>query len=1042
MKTFYTLLIACLLIQTNAFSQVKPWPVMRNSPKLEDIKTHFDSWLESQEEKEPLLDQTENEMDGMRTKFMRWYYLMQTRLDAEGRLPDPATAAREWHEYTLAHPPINNGTRSAGWEPFGTDEVPSDGGGVGRINVVQLDPSNPDIIFIGTAGGGVWKSPDAGATWLPLTDGIPVTSIADIAIDPINTNIIYIATGDGYGYEATWQTDNDFWGGLYSAGVMKSTDGGFTWEPTGLSYLQEEMEIVQRLIIYPDDPDILLAATRNGLFRTSDGGTTWNLVENTHFHDLAINSCDADIMYAVGDQDVYKSTDAGATWSLFENNIGSAGDRMSIETTDADPDLIYLLTGNWSTYFYKSVDGGDNWTSVTSPSSKTYFYGYYDNAFAVSDVNGNLIFAGGLEIASTTNGASSWTKKSNWDSPGSSSYVHADNHAFACHPTDENIIYSGNDGGLFISFDKGGNWTDLSNGLRIAQVYRIGLCAADPTRVISGWQDNGTNLFDGTSWEEVDLSTWDGMEAIIHPTNPDTMYLSHQYGDIYRTYNGGSSWTYVAPTYGGWVTPYVMDPNNSSILYYGALGSVYKTTNAGNSWSAKPAALGNYAFALAVAPSNSDYVYAASLNVLKISTNAGDAWSDITSTLPVGTIGINYIAVNNLDEEKVYVALSGYADGEKVYYSEDAGTSWTNISGTLPNVPVNTIVYENNSPNRVYIGTDFGVFYKDDFISDWVLFQTGLPNVMIHELEINYTSNKIVAATYGRGIWQSDLAEGPVINTIVPATQYCNYESVDVSYTSTITFNPSNIFTAELSDASGSFSSPVVIGTLAGTAATGVITCIIPVDAVEGSLYRIRVNSSDYALTGNDNAFNISIGCKTPTGLTVSELADVSVTLNWNEMYCAESYDIRYREVGGTWLGLTSSTNSKVVSGLTINTEYEWSVQSVCLTSPIEITSGYSADETFNTLQTSVDNIDSELISVFPNPAKDKTVIHYSVLTPGDCSITVFDISGKEVLLVYSGWLSAGDRTIEMDCKSLSAGMYVLKLISGNTEYKTNLVIE
>lgn len=1042
MKISHILLLACLLAPAITFSQNKPWPVMRNSPKLEDIRTEFNAWLDSREPKEPLPDAMENKLDDMRTKFMRWYYLMQTRVDAAGRLPDPATAAREWHAYTLAHPPVNSGTRSGGWEPFGTDEVPADGGGAGRVNVIRLHPGDDNVIFVGTASGGVWKTPDGGATWLPLTDGIPVLSIADIAIDPINPNNIYIATGDGYGYEATWQTDNDFWGGLYSAGIMKSTDGGFTWEATGLSYLQEDLEIVQRLLIHPDNPDILLAATRNGLFRSDDAATSWSNVEDTHFYDMAFKPGDADIVYAVGDRDVYKSTDAGETWTLLKNNLGEAGDRMSIETTAADPDFIYVLTGSWTTDFYKSSDGGSNWEYMNSPASKTMFFGYYDNAFTVSDVDENLVFAGGLEVTRSTNGGSNWSKKSEYYPPEGDSYVHADNHAFLCHPTDENIVYSGNDGGLFISHDKGESWTDLSDGLRIAQVYRLGLCAADPSIVLSGWQDNGTNLFDGTHWEEADLSTWDGMEAIIHPEHPDTMYLSHQYGDVYRTYNGGADWEYVAPGYGAWVTPYIMDPNNSSVMYYGAYATVYKTTNGGNSWSAKPSGLDNYIFALAVAPSNSNYVYAATLSQMKRSVNAGDSWTDITATLPVGSIGINYIAVNNLDEEKIYIALSGYSDGEKVYYSEDAGDTWTNISGTLPNVPVNAIVYENNSANRVYVGTDIGVFFKDDFNSDWVLFQTGLPNVMIHELEIHYTSNKLVAATYGRGIWQSDLAANPVINTTVASAQYCNNETLDVHFSCDITFNPSNVFTAELSDASGSFTSPVVIGTLTSTASTGVISCTIPVDAVTGNMYRIRVNSSDYPLTGNDNGFDIAIGCNTPSGLTVSDLTENSVVLHWDASYCAESYDIRYRESGGEWIGLTAATNSREVTGLAVNTEYEWSVQSVCLSAPVEITSGYSSIENFNTLQSGLAGGDPVLISAFPNPATDKATISYWLAVPGEYGITVLDISGKEVLPVYSGWLKAGAHSIAIDCKSLASGMYFIQLTTGQAEYKTNLIIE
>ncbi len=323
----------------------------------------------------------------------------------------------------------------------------------------------------------------------------------------MNTNIIYIATGDGYGYEATWQSDDDFWGGVYSAGILKSIDGGITWMPTGLSYTQDNLEIVQRLIIHPTNPDILIAATRNGLFRTTDAGTTWLLVDEKHCYDLALNTTNPDIMYASSD-DILISEDAGATWSILENNLCGAG-RSSIENTAANSNAIYCLFEWWG--LYKSSDGGVSWDSKNYPS--TTFYGYYDMALEVSDLDENLLFSGGLEVARSTNGGNTWQTKSSWDNWWTDEYVHADNHAFACHPLDNNIVYSGNDGGIFESSDKGETWLDKSEDIRIAQIYRLSTSATDPSRILSGWQDNGCNLWDGTSLDRIQGA--DGMEVII-----------------------------------------------------------------------------------------------------------------------------------------------------------------------------------------------------------------------------------------------------------------------------------------------------------------------------------------------------------------------------------------------------------------------------------------------------------------------------------------------------------------------------------------------
>jgi photosystem II stability/assembly factor-like uncharacterized protein len=1039
-----TLVVAGILAASPVCAQQTSEVYNRNGATLSELKAGFETWLEEQKEPDYPEDHVENEWDGLHTKFMRWYYLMQTRVDADGYLPNPAIAAREWQKYRELHPTYHS-TRAAGWEAVGTAEVPANGGGVGRINVVVLHPDDPNIIFIGAAGGGVWKSPDAGSTWTPLTDHIPVTSIADIAINPVDPDIMYIATGDGYGYEATWQSDYDFWGGVYSCGIMKSIDGGITWEPTGLSYMQDELEIVQRILIHPETPEILLAATRSGIFRSNDAGVTWTEVNPTHCHDMAFHASNPDIIYAVGNRDVWSSNDAGENWILLKDNLGDYGDRMSIETTAADDELIYVLSGAWSTSFFKSENGGSTWNNLTSPSSKTSFFGYYDNAFAVSPIYDALLFAGGVEVVRSVNGAESWTKKSSWNAYGTPEYVHADNHAFAFHPTNDSIIYSANDGGLFRSDDLGDTWTDLSSGLRIAQAYRLGTSLTDPDRVLSGWQDNGTNLWDGTTWEEVDVSTWDGMEAIIDHTDPDIMFLSHQFGGVFRTTNGGDSWTYMAASGGGWVTPYVMDPNDHETLYYGSDGAMYRTTDGGDTWQLKNSNLGGNAFAIAVAPSNSNVVYAASLTKIKRSNNMGDTWSSITSGLSLGDIGINYIAVSNIDEDELWIALSGYSDGDKVFYSANGGDTWENISGSLPNVPVNTIVYEHGSEHRVYIGTDIGVFYRDDYFDDWLPYMTGLPNVMVHELEINYTSQKLVAATYGRGIWQSDLAESPSINASVIGDYFCLNEIASVNYASTTEFLSGNTLTVELSDVAGSFDAPVIIGTLESAIASGNISCLIPIDQPLGNAYRVRVNSSLPAITGIDNGIDITIGCKQPVELISADITASAATLSWDAIGCAESYDIRYRESGGDWLELTTDLNSINLTGLTPLTDYEWSVQAVCMTDPTLLESGYTTEAIFSTSDEGVGILDNQLpfhFQVYPNPVSGPVQIDFDLTTPMRVQLTLFDRNGREVAILLDGPQASGKHRVNWNSDQLAAGVYTLQLIAGEETAIFDFVVE
>ncbi|MFN0275462.1 MAG: VPS10 domain-containing protein [Chitinophagales bacterium] len=1029
-----------------AQSSITPgsWPVMKNSPDFFEIQNRYYETYDSMVAAYELFGFEYNPNDDMEDKFKRWEYLMKTRVDANGNFPDPGIVFKETARYKELHPEFYAGARSAAWYPVGTADVPSAGGGAGRINAIILDPVNPDIIYVGAASGGIWRSQDAGTTWEALGDALPVTSIADIAIDPTNTDIIYVATGDGAGYEIDWQVDDDFWGGVYTAGILKSTDGGATWNPTGLSYLQDELEIVQALEIHDTNPDILIASTRNGIFRTADGGDTWTLVDATHCYDLAVNTSNPDIMYAVADEDVLVSTDAGATWSILENNLGNGG-RTSIETTEADADIIFVL--NQNNGFWRSTDGGATWENQKDPGAFASFYGYYDMQFDASPVDPEHLMTGGLQLArNSTGGDNNWATTSSWTGSGSD-YVHADAHCFAYHPTDPDLVYAGTDGGIFVTFDHGDTWEDLSDGLRIAQIYRLSTGQHADDRTLSGWQDNGSNLWDGSSWEEIDNSTYDGMEAIIDFTDADIMFINHQYGDLKRTENGGASWTY-EKCCGGWVTPVVMDPTDHNIMYYGdSGGDVFKSTNNGTSWTNKNSNLTGEVYSIAVAPDDPDVVYAASFTKVKVSDNGGDSWTNTTDFIPAGT-AVNYLAVSDTDPMKVYAAISAYSEGDKVYYSGDGGSSWTNISGTLPNVPVNTIVYENGSDDRLYVGTDIGVFTKDNADSDWEPYMEGLPNVMVHELEINYTRQKLVAATYGRGIWESDLYDAiiPTLATSVDMLSYCPAATLTVSYLATGVYTITNIFTAQLSDATGSFATPVNIGSITSSDLSGSIACTLPASAELGTGYRIRVVSSAPALTGLDNGADISISCPPPAGLITDEVTETNATISWDAVDCAASYNVYYREVGtSAWMLENTTTITYTIEGLDEFSSYEWTVSSVCVPTPDLVESDLGSLVEFQTLQ-GVGVTDAEMLeqsfTIHPNPVISSATIEFALLQAANVTLRVTDISGKTVHVLLNEMLNAGKHVLQLDKSSLPTGNYMLELSTEKNIVSRSVVIE
>ncbi len=652
--------VAILFASTSLHSQVN-----KGTPNFKDIKQQFYDRYQ-QLEKQGRVEKREDgeKEDGLIAKFKRWEYLMHSRTFPSGNMPQPGIQFTEWKKFN--ENPSNfspNSTQAAAWEVVGNSIVPSNGGGAGRINVVRLDPSNSNIIYIGAAGGGVWKTTDGGTTWNCLSDKFPVTSISDIAIDPTNPNNIYVATGDEDGYEASWQSDNDFWGGVYTAGVLHSTNGGTTWSQSWIKVPQEYKTLIQRLIINPANPNILLAASRNGIYRSNNGGSSWVKVLNNHCHDLEWKPGSSNTVYAGGNGIVYKSTNSGSTWSTLKTGLG--GGRMAIEVSAAKPDVIYSL--NQTGGFYRSDDNGTTWGSRNYPYAAN-FYGYYDLTFACSQDDADVLLTGGLNTARSVNGGTTWTTIDTWYGNSYPNYVHADKHAAIFYPGSTTSFLLGTDGGLFKSINSGTNFTDISNGLMIAQIYRVGTTPQNTDLYISGWQDNGCNRWDGTNWRQ--LYGADGMEAAIDYTDQNVMYETYQNGGLQRSLNGGLNWSYIAPAGGGWVTPFIIDPVVNTRLYFAGYSSftygIFKSENRGTSWTTVPGiSLGSYGTSIAVAPSNNNIVYASSLEKIFRADISLNTAVNITNGLPITKAGNNYIAVNNLDANVLVVALSGYTAGQK-----------------------------------------------------------------------------------------------------------------------------------------------------------------------------------------------------------------------------------------------------------------------------------------------------------------------------------------------------------------------------------------
>ena len=700
-------------------------------------------------------------------QFKRWEYLMEPRVYPSGKLVNPTK--RAWdedhryrgqsHKKTTSHSGewtslgIKNYTRTTGWN-----------GGMGRVNCIAFHPTDANTIFVGTPAGGLWKSSNGGTSWTSLTDGLPIIGVSGIAIDYNNPSIIYILTGDGDG------------GHTNSIGVLKSTNGGQTWLSTGLIWKNTNNVRGYKLLMHPGNSDILFAISTGGIHKTIDGGVSWTFVQSGWFRDIKFKPGTPTTMYAATSTTFFKSINTGDIWTSTATGLPTSGsNRIAIGVSAANNNYVYLLYGSSSGFagLYRSTNSG---TSFSIRSNSPNILGYevsspfdtksqssYDLAIAIAPNNINEVHIGGINCWKSTNGGSSWSYTSFWNEKNvlsaSGKYTHADIHALEFN---EGKLHCGSDGGIYCSANNAASWFDLSSGLVITQHYRLGGTPSTSNIIYSGTQDNGCNGWTGTSTMD-HVRGGDGMECIIDHSSSNRIYTCSQNGAIVRSDDGGATWSSAEPSgagSGAWVTPYIMHPGNSKILYAGYT-DVWRTKNKGKDWNALNTGSSNTHIALAMGTSDPDVLYAAERvsgsDILRHSDDEGDSWTTITSGLPVSSAKITYIAVHPSNANKAWVTFSGYTSGEKVYETTNGGASWVNRSGSLPNVPVNCIAAQGGDNDGLYIGTDVGVFYRNDDIGDWIPFRNGLPNVIVNELEIHLSSGKIRAATFGRGLWESEL---------------------------------------------------------------------------------------------------------------------------------------------------------------------------------------------------------------------------------------------------------------------------------------------
>jgi len=682
----------------------------------------------------------------------------------------------------------------------------------GRHADMAVDPKNPHVWYVAMAAGGLWKTTNGGLTFTPVFDNYGAYSMCCVLVDPKNSNVVWLATGENTNLRSATAGE----------GVFKSTDAGATWTRVGL----EHSEKIGKMAIDPRNTDVVYVAAQGplwssggdrGLYKTSDGGRTWKRVleisENTGVTDVVLDPRNPDVVYAAAYQRrrhagmligggpegaIYKSTDGGATFKKLTNGLPTVDiGRIALAVSPQNPDVVYasITAQGKESGFFRSADRGETWVKESDwNTNDPQYYGelfpdpfHFDRVCALATVN-----------ACTNDGGKTF-KTLNWN-------VHVDNHHIGFDPTDSLHIWSGNDGGLYESFDGGVTWRHFQ--IPATQFYSITLDDALPFyNIYGGTQDNGSIGTPSRSAhssgirasEYVTVGGGDGFQSRADLVDPNTLYASSQNGAIRRLDKRTGESKSVAPprTWGnnqktrtGFEMPYIISPHNHNRLYVLA-NVLFKSDNRGDSYTAVsgdltraldrdtftvmgrkwgPDAVNKHLYtndisigtALDESPLREGLLYAGTDDgLIQVSENGAKTWRSMGSFPGVPDFTyVSKLLASRLDTNVVYAAFNNMLRGDFKPYvlrSADRGRTWTSIAGNLPDHDeVWTLAEDGVNRNMLFAGTEHGVYVTLDGGKNWQRMRAGLPSVAVRDIQIQRRENDLVVATFGRGIYIID----------------------------------------------------------------------------------------------------------------------------------------------------------------------------------------------------------------------------------------------------------------------------------------------
>lgn len=676
------------------------------------------------------------------------------------------------------------------WEAAGPLNI------AGRTLTIAVNPQDDQVIYAGSASGGLWRSRDLGLShsWERISTGYPVLGVSTIEFAPGDSSTMYIGTGEVYNFS---QTGNDAayrsTRGSYGIGILKSTDGGQTWEKS-LDWSYEQQRGVWMIKVSPINPNIVYAATTDGIYKSIDAGSRWSKVSNNIMGtDIDIDPRDDQkVVACFGNfntpaKGLYYTEDGGGTWIRATGDIPTDfNGKILIARATSNPDVLYASIGNGFsfndgfTWLLRSDDGGKTWDEKNR-TDYSRWQGWFSHDVAISPQDENIITCVGIDIYKSTDGGATLERKSTGGvafgrppivgADGPPNYSHSDHHFVSYHPNIEDLVLFGNDGGVFLSFTGSESFQSANGGYQSTQFYNgFSVSHQSGDFALGGLQDNSTVLYRGDGeWQRA--IGGDGSWTGINFDNDSIVYGSWQNLNLNRSENKGFSFSYIGPQLANgdsplFISPYVVSQSEPNILYAGGL-FVYKSVNGGLDWETQNGNFpinGDPVFCMAVSPENSNIIYVGTVGqnvpaAVFVSMDGGQSFIE-TSGLPNRIP--NDIAIDPKNPATAYVVLSGFGT-KHIYQTNDFGLSWTPIDGILPDIPGNAIVVDPESPNILYYGNDLGVYASENYGTDWYALDQGLPTAVIAmELTVSPTDRKLWVATHGNGTYRTDMIEGYV----------------------------------------------------------------------------------------------------------------------------------------------------------------------------------------------------------------------------------------------------------------------------------------